>query len=318
MPDISIIIPHRGIPLGFWATVTSCENDLIDSGISPEYIFVTNGAEEVGPEIKNTIYHIEKNGRLGSHTHFKEGMSPPDARQFGANQAKGKYLFFLDNHCIITKDYFKRSLYDFENYDIDMLHSTTQYYVDDVKCYNYRFKLEYNFWGESVSLPRYPMKPFRVGVGGHGGFMVKNDSWIDTGGYGPKGIFDGYGGEEFYTDLKFWLYGKSVWMDPLILHYHYAGDRGYKRHYYDNYYINMMVSANLIGGEKWLNKVFESFCDPSKHLRFTSGANPPEMYELYMIAQQRSQAHALEVHNRAGRTLDDLLVWFRQNEIATD
>ncbi len=315
---ISIIIPHRGNDLGLWATVTSCENELINSGIEVEYIFITNGDKELNSDAKSVIEHIRLAGKLKYHEHFEQGINPPDARQLGSNYASGDYLFFFDNHCIVTKDYFKRALLDFEKYDIDLLHSTTQYYVDDPKCYHYRLKLNFNFWGAASATPKEAMKPYRIAVGGHGGFAVKRSSWEEVGGYGPKGLFDGYGGEEVYCDLKFWLLGKSVWLDPLILHYHYAGTRGYKRHYYDEYFVNMLGSANLIGGEKWLNTVFESFCDGSKHTRFSTGPELTDMFDLYVKAQERTEEYAKEISSKSNKTLDELLVWFREQNIATN
>ncbi len=313
---ISIIIPHRGNDLGLWATVTSCENELIKSGIEVEYIFITNGDKELNPDSKAVIEHVRLAGTLKHHEHFVEGLTPPDARQIGSTYADGEYLFFFDNHCIVTKDYFKRAIHDFETYDIDLLHSTTQYYVDDPKCYHYNLKLKYNFWGSANAKPRQEMKPYQIAVGGHGGFAVKRTSWEEVGGYGPKGLFDGYGGEEVYTDLKFWLYGKKVWLDPLILHYHFAGSRGYKRHYYDGYYTNMMASANLIGGEKWLNLVFESFCDGSKHTRFSTGPELTDMFDLYTIALDRTKEYRKEIVSKSNKTLDELITWFREQDIA--
>lgn len=313
---ISIIIPHRGNDLGLWATVTSCQNELLNSGIEAEYIFITNGDKELNQDSLTVIEQLKLHGNLRHHEHFVEGLNPPEARQIGSTYATGEFLFFFDNHCLVTKDYFKRALLDFNTYDIDLLHSTTQYYIGDMKCYHYNLKLNYNFWGRAASLPRQAMKPYQIAAGGHGGFAVRRSAWEEVGGYGPKELFDGYGGEEVYVDLKFWLYGKKVWLDPLILHYHFAGARGYKRHYYDDYYTNMLASANLIGGEKWLNTVFESFCDGSKHTRFSTGSDLTDMFDLYAKALDRTEKYRKELFSKYSKTLDELLVWFRENDIA--
>lgn len=313
---ISIIIPHRGNALGFWTTVTSCENELQTLGESYEYIFITNGETHLNEDTANVIEKVKLSGKSVIHKHFEEGLSPPEARQIGSEKASGEYLFFFDNHCIITKDYFKRALLDFEKYDIDLLHSTTQYYFNDPKCYHYTLKLERNFWGQAASVPNEAMKPYRIGVGGHGGFMVKRSSWEEVGGYGPKGLFVGYGGEEVYTDLKFWLYGKSVWLDPLILHYHFAGSRGYKRHYYDEYYKNMLGCAHLIGGKPWIDILLNSFSDSTKHLRLTSGPELTSMFDLYLQTYEHTLAHRNEIELKSNKTLDELLVWFREQNIA--
>ncbi len=242
---ISIIIPHRGNDLGLWATVTSCENELLNSGIEVEYIFITNGDKELNSDSKAVIEHVRLAGKLKHHEHFVEGLTPPDARQIGSTYATGEYLFFFDNHCMVTKDYFKRAIHDFTTYDIDLLHSTTQYYVDDPKCYHYNLKLKYNFWGAANAKPRQEMKPYQIAVGGHGGFAVKRSSW-----------------------------------------------------------------------EKWLNLVFESFCDGSKHTRFSTGPELTDMFDLYAIALDRTKEYRKEIVSKSSKTLDELLTWFREQDIA--
>ena len=310
--DFTIVIPHRGSAMGLWATVASCEDDLLRAGFNYKFVVVANGEEKLSLDTKTFLEQFGKSGRLQVIEH-PEPISPPRARQLGADQAEGKYIFFFDNHCVVSRDYFKRAMLDFEKYDMDMLHSTTSYFPGDgLKHYHYKFKLEHNFWAGAADRPKIAHKPYQIGAGGHGGFAVKTDTWKELGGYGPANLFIGYGGEEIYTDLKFWMHNKSVWIDPYLLHYHYAGDRGYKRHYTDEYFMNMMACANVIGGKKWLYKVFESFNTPDKFGRHKSEKT---MFDLLMEAELRSDPHAKELEASRVRSLDEQLVWLRSHDI---
>jgi hypothetical protein len=125
-------------------------------------------------------------------------------------------------------------------------------------------------------------------------------------------LLQGYGGEELLFDLKAGLMGREVYLDPKLIHFHYAGDRGYSRHFTDQYYVNMLVSAHVIGGEKWLYKVFSSFVNGG-HLRLQPERN---MYDLLINAYERSAEYATEIKARSRCSLDELLREFKKNQVA--
>lgn len=309
--DFSIIIPSRGAGLGLWSTIHSCEIDLKGSEYSYDYVIVTNGEDKLHGDTQRILDFLKHAGKLGYHFHSKEPMSPPSAREKGAFTANGKILFFFDNHCLVDRDYFKYAMQDFEQYpDMDMLHSTTMFYTGEQTCYEYKLQLETNFWASAKPEPKFTDRPYRIAAGGHGGFAVRQDAWFEVGGYWDG--FIGYGGEESYYDLKMALLGKTNWIDPRVIHYHYAGDRGYSRHYTDDYYTNMMACANIIGGEKWLYKVYESFAAGT----YPRVMSDKTMFDLLMEARNRSNKHAAFLASRRIRTLDEQLEFFKQNDIS--
>jgi len=312
MSDISIIIPHRGNALGLWATIHSCENDLQRSSLDYNYVIVSNG-EELGPETSAILKSLGNSGRLLKHEHSDESLSPPKAREIGAQIADGALLFFFDNHCLVASQYFDRAILDFENRDIDILHATTQFYTGGETNYHYRLKLDYNFWAEYSTYPTMPHKPYQIAACGHGAFAVRKSVWNDIGGYGPSSLLRGYGGEEMIFNLKAGLLGKKTFLDPKLGHYHFNGFRGYLRHYTDEYYTNLMVSAHVIGGEKWLYKVYESFSTGGKHLRMKSERS---MYDLMVDAYERSKEYAQDVASRASESLDEMLLRYRISDVA--
>jgi hypothetical protein len=296
-----------------WATIHSCEVDLERTKYKYNYVIVTNG-EELSSEPRSVLHYLERSGKLKSHIHSDAPITPPYARQRAAEKADGKYLCFFDNHCLVGRQYFDRVMLDFERYDLDELHSTTRYYSGQDPCYHYHLRLEYNFWAaRAMQWPVSMLKPYPIACGGHGGFIVKSDVWHKVGGYGPEGLLVGYAGEEPLFDLKMWRMGYKVHLDPKLYHYHYAGNRGYSRHYTDEYYTNLLASALVVGGEKWFYKVLDSFLT-KEHIR--EGKHCANMYDLAMLAYNRSIQYAKELDAKSVMTLDELLVWFRQNDVA--
>lgn len=316
---ISIVIAHRGDPMGLWSTVHSCMEDLRDSKIDYEFCICVNGESgtpykrirKTSPltvDTERVMHFLWKAGKLGYLKILQRSISPPTARQLAADRAKGKYLFFFDNHILVAKNYFARSLANFARYDMDMLHSTTKFFEGDNICYHYKLKLEKNFWASSASYPSDNLRSYTCAAGGHGGFAVKADTWRQMGGYW-KG-FDGYGAEEMTQDLQWWMRGKTVYIDPLLIHYHWAGTRPYARHYSPEYYRNMLMSANIIGGEKWLWKVYDSFLRTHPH------PHSKPMYELLQEAWVRSKDEASRLASVRSMSLEDVLEQFRIKQIA--
>jgi glycosyltransferase involved in cell wall biosynthesis len=316
--DVSIIIAHRehdeakasAYPLGLWMTLQSCMQDLEGSGIDYSFSIVTNGVERLHSDTTNVLHWTQEKAKKVEYLeHLPFVCPPPVARQTAIENSTGKILFLFDNHIMVKPGYFKRALESMEKYNMDMLHSTTRFFQGEKDCYHYKLRLAKNFWGEADDSPMFP-EPYLIAVGGHGGCVIRRDAFDAVGGY-QWGGWDGYGGEETYFDLKMWLLGRKVWLDPELLHYHYAGNRGYKRHYTDEFFINMMSVANIIGGEDWLYKVQDSFA--TNYMKMKSDKN---MYDLMMIAQDKSAYHAEWLASKRECTLDELLEFFKQAKIA--
>lgn len=328
MKDFSIVIAQREVndfackcgqrvnnqassaPMGLWATIHSVEIDLENSGYDYDYALCVNGCDKPHPDTTNLLHYIEKAKKLAYFGKEKEALSPPLARQKAVDHCDGKYVFFFDNHCLVKPGYFKRALEMLEKYEMDMLHSTTRFYTGEADNFHYKLLLKKNFWAEAMVTPVDPINPYKIACGGHGGFVVKRSAFNDVGGFYWDG-FKGYGGEETYFDLKMWMMGKNNWIDPQLIHYHYAGNRGYHRHYTDDYFTNMMAVANIIGGEKWMNIVYSNLS--TKHFKMQTGKS---MFDLLMDAEERSKVHAKWLAENRIRTLDEQLAYFAANNIA--
>lgn len=312
--DVSVIIAHRGPEMGLWFTIESCIIDLERSGLSYEFRICANGIDKYSEDLTRVKHYVERTGHVGEFLHVAQPLSPPAARQIVTENANGRYLFFFDNHCIPTPGYFARGVSTMDSRGIDFLHSTTRFFAGEGTNYEYVLSLKRDFWSlRPQREPLTPLAPYRIAVAGHGGFAVRNSAWKETGGYWEG--FEGYGGEETYTDLKFWLLGKEVYLDPQMIHMHWAGERAYTRHFTDDYYRNMFMAARLIGGDEWLHRVFSSSV---KCTRFVKKDQPvTAMYDLMEQAQKKTEAHAKWIAERRIKTLDELLVWFTNNGIRT-
>lgn len=329
LKDITIIVAHRDVnefpctscsdgkainaaasaPLGLWATLHSCMEDLSNTGFSYEIRVITNGTEKPHSDTRNVLHWLNQTKYLTFSEHSIDPLSPPVARQRATVGATGKYLFFFDNHILVKPGYFKRAIESMEKYNMDMLHSTTRFFFGEKDCYHYTLRLEKNFWAESC-FEKQRDEPYRIACAGHGGFIVRRDVWEEVGGYNWPN-FKGYGGEEIYFDLKMWLLGKNNWVDPQLLHYHFAGNRGYPRHYTDDFFVNMLGVANIIGGEKWLYKVQKNFT--KNYFKVNTGMT---IFDLMVEAKSRSKEHAAWLTEKRQLTLDELLVYFKDNSIA--
>lgn len=311
--DVSVIIAHRGPEMGLWFTLESCIMDLEQSGLSYEFRICANGIEKPSEDLVRIKHYTEKTGHVGEFLHIVQPMSPPAARQIITENANGKYLFFFDNHCLPTRGYFKRGVDVMDAFNIDFLHSTTRFFAGEGTNYEYKLSLKRDFWTLEPYREPVGITPYRIAVAGHGGFAVRNSAWKECGGYWQG--FEGYGGEETYTDLKFWLLGKEVWIDPKMIHMHWAGERAYTRHFTDDYYKNMFMAARLIGGDEWLHRVFSSATRCTRFVKKDQPVTP--MYDLMVQADTKTKEHAKWIAERRTKTLDELLVWFLNNNIRT-
>jgi GT2 family glycosyltransferase len=307
--DFTIVLAHRGPWMGLWATIHSCEMALLEGSFDYNYVIVINGEDKLPSDMTKCFDKLTVSGKIRQIVIHPKPLSPPSARQLGTIFADGKYLFFFDNHCLVMPDYFKRAISQMLEKKIEVLHSSMRFCADDGASYDYALALDKNFWSNRLyTTPQNLTEPYRIAMSGHGGFIVRRDTWKEVGGYWDG--FVGYAGEESYFDLKLWLLGKEVWIDPQLIHYHFCGERTYKRHFTDDFYRNLLAVANMIGGEKWMYTVYENF------LGWTKAKGEKSMFDLLIDAANRSNKHAQEIKARRVRTLEETLEHFKAENIS--
>jgi hypothetical protein len=308
--DVSVIIAHRGPEIGLWLTIESCIMDLEPSGLSYEFRICANDVERLTEDMKRIKHWTEKTEHVGEFLQVAQPMAPPSARQIVTENANGKYLFFFDNHCMPTRGYFKRGVESLQREGVKYLHSATRFFQGEGLNLDYKLSLKRDFWTLEPyrDTPNGTVDPYRVACSGHGGFAVRKETWQKIGGYFQGYI--GYGGEETGTDLKVWRMGEEVWLDPQFIHLHWSGERVYSRHFNDDYYRNMLMCANIVGGDKWMHTVFNSMTHCTRFVKKGEPVTP--LYDLLVQAEEMSTPYAKWVNLHSVMTLDEVLEHFKK------
>lgn len=257
--QVSIIISERGEPHNLIWTLQGLEQEL--ETIEREYIVVTNG--EISDEDTRYYEWLKKKwpyttGRLRFFHRDKGGIY--QARNLGANEAQGEYLWFLDAHTLPKHGHYLKTL-EFKKGWTGIMHMGLNYFLDKPgkAVYGYRWKQD-SFWG---SWTRTKPKPpeYRILMNGGANILIEKETWNEIGGYNQGlGI---YGGGEPYTDLKVQMYGHQVKSHPDLEYYHLAFQRGYHWTQIDMW-INFMITSYSLGGQKYFDLVYGSYYDKCK------------------------------------------------------
>lgn len=308
MADCDIVIAHRGPELGLWATVASCEMAAANSSLKMKYHIVLNGQDDVDEPLRMMVERLDNQDKLGSLIHSVEPLAPPTARNRGAASGTAPLIFFFDNHCLVEQNYFSQATHTMHRQpEIDSLHSVTKYWSGEPARYHYRFTLERNFWGYQVDERHFLDAPYRIAGGGHGGFLIRRSVWDEIGGYWDG--FSGYGGEECYLELKLAMLDKSNFLDPNLVHWHHPGFRDYERDKSDDFLKNMLMCANIIGGDRWLERVANGLKIIEHHRALRN--EPARDVEAFMLqARAKSHEHRKWFESVRKRTLNEQLVRF--------
>ena len=178
-------------------------------------------------------------------------LSHWQAKNLGIQESVGDLLFFVDAHCIISKDALDDlSLFIGSGHDI--AHCVIHYMLDNKSLiYTPRFEIfNYRFTGFPPSTV-----PFKVPVMSTCGMMCSRSVIDEVGGWNTElGI---YGGGEAYINWKHGTCGYNHYVHPMALCWHYAEKRGYSWNY-DDYMRNEFIAAYCVGGEEWLGKMVEN------------------------------------------------------------
>jgi hypothetical protein len=342
MKDLSIIIPAYGLDdaIGLWATIESSIFDLNQTGAGLSYDFriCVNGNVRQSEELRYIETYLRKSGLVGEWLQVPEPMSCITARQRLTAKCDSKYLFFFDNHCLPKPGYFARGVNTMEAHHVDLLHSVTHMFAGFREDFEYKLTLEKNFWANEGYETPLRNSPYPIAAAGHGGIALLNSTWKSTGGY-----WDGFGGyaagAEMYIDLKYWMLGKQVWIDPKFVHAHWAANRKYPRRSSAGYFSAMLMSANIIGGEKWVRRVYENIKNSDIiPMPVTTNVEADDIIDIENFVEdfesksvqltrvnekvladalEKSKDHALWMRRNRKLTLEELLDYFKQAGIRT-
>lgn len=274
-PEISIVISARNEFPNIAHTVHSIISDLeiagygYKAGEPPKFeiIIADNGSEDRTVEFftysksYSSPSGLERSPR-GMITNgylkyvFDPIMGNVSARNTGTRWARGKYLFFCDAHIALRPGTFTHMIEAIDKYG-GIVHPVIEWMgaYPPKGGYQYSLKLGEKFWGTWNRL-KVSDEPFFIPMSGHCMLGMLRQQFLDFHGYND--FFRVYGGGETYLDLKWWMFGSNSVVVPKAMVYHLSAGRGYS-YKMDDLIHNMALSAYLIGGMKWWERILITY-----------------------------------------------------------
>jgi glycosyltransferase involved in cell wall biosynthesis len=275
-PLISIVISARNEFPNIVHTIHSIINDLESSGYGVkgnergnfEILLVDNGSEDRTSEFftyaksNDNASHLISSPRGMITNHYLKIVFDPtmgnvSARNTGAKFARGKYLFFCDGHLAIRNGAFAAMIKAIDETG-GLVHPVIEWMgaYPPKGGWQYSLKLGEKFWGTWNRLAVDLNEPFYIPMSGHCCLGMLRKQFEDFHGYND--YFRVYGGGETYLDLKWWMFGSTSVTVPKALVYHLSAGRGYS-YKMDDLVHNMALSAYLIGGMKWWERILITY-----------------------------------------------------------
>jgi len=317
-PIVSVILPIRNEFPAVTFTVQSIINDL-ETFLEPaefEIIIVANccddwygiekGRRACGGSVDylmprgmywNRVLRVIQDPIAGNHS----------TRNHGVELARGKYVFFSDGHMSYKKGFFQRMIRAIDKTG-GMVHGTIgwlgAYPVGPSMGYQYTIKL-----GEEIkgTWNNYKLADdyFHIPLQGHCCLGCTRSQFIEFDGY-PK-YHRCYGGGEFYLDMKWWMFGSNVSVDPQAIGYHLCAPRGYSYNH-DDYIHNVLAIGMALGMDDWVERAYINWCRKGR---------PEVMQRLWDEAKKETEEDKKFISDKAVKSMNELLIerpWDKLND----
>ena len=265
-PLISVVIPSRNEFPQIVFTVHSIISDL-ETFLTPaefEIIIVANccndwyNVEKDKRAIKGTVDYLATMGIYANkvlRVIYDPIAGNHSTRNKGALLARGKYVFFSDAHMSYKIGSFKKMIEAIDKTG-GIVHAAIgwlgAYPPSSSTGYQYTIKLGDEIrgtWNNYQLAQEY----FYIPLQGHCCLGVNRKQFLEFGGY-PE-YHRCYGGGEFYLDMKWWMFGSTVCVEPNAIGYHLRSSRGYSYHYEDLMH-NIFLIGHALGIEDWAERSY--------------------------------------------------------------
>jgi len=265
MTELSVIIPYvNEWPMNVF-TIRNIAEELRDR-VDFEIIAINNYCEEVARQPGNVRSDEDKAGEQLKGVmrgfpwlkalDYPNKLSHWQAKNHGVAHSSGKWLFFCDSHCIVSRDAIYNMFQHVKQWHDPMqgsIHLPLTYHIMDYKCTQY--KLVTNLDQGEVAYSLIPYRPpnnnspvYEVPCMSTCGMMISRELYDYIGGWPTElGI---YGGGEPYINFTMSTLGmtKHIFKSPPLTHHGNA--RGYHWNFDDNFR-NKCIAAYMYGGEQW-------------------------------------------------------------------
>jgi len=322
--DLSVIIPIINEWPHIFYTVHSIMSDLADENIDYEIIIVDNGSES---EEK------EKLAPLCEHYPIKLISYSPQSDLLslreGIRKSKGKTISFVGGHTLFSKNFFSKSLNILEKGEAEGVHCPVSYGwswpldINHTKVYQYYLEPYNNDekFGVGYSFLKLDEQPYKVASQATVGFTFLKDSWFEIGEVNEGLIYVGGGGET-YIDLKMWMFGFTLLLEPDITAIHFNSPRNYPPT--PNYYAhrNSFITYHTLGGEEYAQRVLETHILRSlKNPGYASEQfgsitdDPSGIKKCFEDAARLAETERRFIEANAEIKFDELWDWFDKNNV---
>lgn len=261
MAELSVIVPYvNEWPQGAFTIASIAEElrDEVDFEILAvdNYVHGPDTGNNPADKLKEHLDAIAKGTPWLKSLQYNDKLSHWQAKNHAVQNSTGKFLWFCDSHCIVSKGALVRMFNYYKEHHEELngtLHLPLTYHVLEYRRLIYKLVneiekgvVQYSFTGFKPS-----DQPYRMPCMSTCGMMMSRDLYDLLGGWPTEmGI---YGGGEHFVNFTLAILGKTIniWPDHPLRHH---GDkRGYSWRY-DDYHRNRMVATFMFGGKDLLYK----------------------------------------------------------------
>lgn len=291
--QINVVIPaRREYPQLVW-TIYSFIVDMPSWAKWHVYV-VTNDADEQQKQMDDWL----RSGRLARFGHLTvetltEATHPHKCIHHVAEQLTDGLMFYSCAHISIERGTLEKMASLTSRDDVGLVHSP-QLWMPDYpdatgkrKLYSYKHPI-YRGW----TWERKSDVPYKICGGSAALACVKVSDWKEVGGCDVP-FRRGIGGCETFMDMKFWMFGKSVWLHPDSLYYHWTRTRGYNWTMGEHSW-NQLVAFYCLGGRQFMES-------ENQKLSY------PQPKTVLDNVEQLSSSHRTFIQENAKFTLNEIL-----------
>lgn len=314
-PELSIIIPYCNEWPQVVFTIRNIMEELRDR-VAFEIIAVNNYCGKILKKRKIeedrgylNIKNMAENHSWLRSLYYYDKLSHWNAKNMGVLASKGKYLWFVDAHCIVSRDgLFNMFNYFKENHEElnGTLHLPLTYHILEKTRLIYRLNakpvlgyIHYTFTDECS-----PEEVYEVPCMSCCGVMMTRNLYDELEGW--PSMLGAYGGGENFLNFTLAVLGKKKHIYNNGTLYHHGDKRGYHWDALD-YMRNLVCATYIFGGEKLAKRLID--CQPQRY-------QPHVLYSAYISAVGNE-------HNRRQRVkekqvisiLDWVEQWKEENEV---
>ena len=251
MAELSIIIPACNEWPTSVFTVRNIYEELRDR-VDFEILYVDNSITNDGKDERayGQMLGVQRGFKELKPLKYTDKLSHWQAKNLAVKNSTGKFLWFCDAHCVVSRDALFNMLQYYKKHHEELngtLHLPLTYHI--MEYHKLIYKLAGNVdRGEihySFSTYRHELKPYQVPCMSTCGMMMSRKIYDDLGGWPTElGI---YGGGENFLNFCLAITGKTVNIMSGNSLCHHGDKRGYSWNF-DDHLRNKFIATYCFGG----------------------------------------------------------------------